>query len=243
MQMNKFEIEKCRSSHLRRKLLEKGGDLTLEQTFTIARAFEQCQHQASGMKGGKNLEVSVSKVSVQKPKQNMNIACHRCGLSGHIQSDPSCTARGQECKKCHKVDHYVRCCKSPTFKTPKNTGSRKSKQHVRMVKSKDLEDSDEAYAFILSTNSAQETSQAFTIGGVNHSTVATNIGGVQNIRVIVDSGASCNVIDSCLWEELKRRRVKCISKKSDKKIISMEAPNHLRLWEVSLQTLQWVNHR
>ena len=37
-------IEKCRSSHLRRKLLEKGGDLTLEQTFTIARAFEQSQH-------------------------------------------------------------------------------------------------------------------------------------------------------------------------------------------------------
>ena len=56
-----------------------------------------------------------------------------------------------------------------------------------MVKSKDLEDSDEAYAFILSTNSAQETSQAFTIGGVNHPTVTTNIGGVQNIHMIVDS--------------------------------------------------------
>ena len=87
-----------------------------------------------------------------------------------------------------------------------------------MVNTKDPEDSDEAYAFILSTNSAQETSQAFTIGGVNHPTVTTNIGGVQNIHMIVDSGASCNVIDSCLWEELKRRRVKCISKKSDKKL-------------------------
>nr|XP_022310912.1 uncharacterized protein LOC111116221 [Crassostrea virginica] len=54
-------IEKCRSSHLRRKLLEKGGDLTLEQTLTTARAFEQSQQQASGIEGGKSLEASVNK--------------------------------------------------------------------------------------------------------------------------------------------------------------------------------------
>ena len=64
--------------------------MTLEQTLTTARAFEQSQQQASGIEGGKNLEASVNKFSVRKPKQNMNIACHRCGLSGHIQSDPSC---------------------------------------------------------------------------------------------------------------------------------------------------------
>ena len=71
-----------------------------------------------------------------------------------------------------KLANHARCCKSSTFKTPKNTGRRKPKQHVRMVNTKDSEDSDEAYAFILSTNSAQETSQAFTIGGVNHRTFA-----------------------------------------------------------------------
>lgn len=70
-------IEKCRSSHLRRKLLEKGGDLTLEQTLTTARAFEQSQQQTSGMEGGKNSEVSVNKVIVRKPKQNLKIACLR----------------------------------------------------------------------------------------------------------------------------------------------------------------------
>ena len=107
MQTNKFDIRLSRS--VDRHTFEGnnwkrgGGDLTLEQTLTTASAFEQCQHQTSGMEGVKNLEASVNKVSVRKPKQNMNIACQRCGLSGHIQSNPSCPARGQECKKCHKL--------------------------------------------------------------------------------------------------------------------------------------------
>ena len=81
-------IEKCISSHFRQEITGKEGDLTLEQTLTTARAFEQSQQQASGMEGGKNSEASVYKVSVRKSKQNMKMACHRCGLSGNIQSDP-----------------------------------------------------------------------------------------------------------------------------------------------------------
>ena len=53
---------------------------------------------------------------------------------------------------------------------------------VRTVNTTDPEDSDEAYAVISSTNSAQETSQTFTIGGVNPPTVTANIGGIQNIH-------------------------------------------------------------
>lgn len=110
-------IEKCKSSHLRRKLLERGGDLTLEQTLTTARAFEQSQQQATGIEGGRNSEAFVNKVSVRKHKPNSSITCYRCGQRGHIKSDPACPAIGQKCLKCNKPDHFAKCCKSFTPKT------------------------------------------------------------------------------------------------------------------------------
>ena len=45
-----------------------------------------------------------------------------------------------------------------------------------------------------------------------------NVGGVPNVAMVVDSGASCNVIDRKLWEELKQNKVKCVSMKSTKKL-------------------------
>ena len=36
--------------------------------------------------------------------------------------------------------------------------------------------------------------------------------------LFVDSGASVNVIDRCMWEWLKGRRVRCVSRLSDKKM-------------------------
>ena len=48
--------------------------------------------------------------------------------------------------------------------------------------------------------------------------VQVNVGGVPNVATIVDSGASCNVIDRKLWEEVKQNKVKCVSMKSNKKL-------------------------
>ena len=48
--------------------------------------------------------------------------------------------------------------------------------------------------------------------------VLVNVGGVPDVAMIVDSGASCNVIDRKLWEELKSNKVKCVSMKSNKKL-------------------------
>lgn len=63
----------------------------------------------------------------------------------------------------------------------------------------DQEDSDEAYAFTFSMDNSQETLETLTVNGPYHPTVTTNIGGVEDIVMIVDSGASCNVVDRFLW--------------------------------------------
>lgn len=56
---------------------------------------------------------------------------------------------------------------------------------------------------------------AFTI--VHHSPF-TPIGGVPNVAMIVDSGASYNVIERQLWEVLKQNKVEGVSTKHSKQL-------------------------
>ena len=67
------------------------------------------------------------------------------------------------------------------------------------MQTKDPQDADKAYAFTLSTHSAQDTctSRAFSINGVKHPAVSISVSFRQYIRITVDSDASCNVINRC----------------------------------------------
>ena len=59
---------------------------------------------------------------------------------------------------------------------------------------------------------------AFNVGGVNTSgTINVLLGGIS-VRMLIDSGASTNVIDKGTWKELKFQKIKCISRKCEKKL-------------------------
>jgi len=61
---------------------------------------------------------------------------------------------------------------------------------------------------------------AFTVqlGARDIPTVAIELRGVQLEGVLVDSGSTCNVIDRETWEVLKKKKIKCKSWKSNKKL-------------------------
>ena len=52
------------------------------------------------------------------------------------------------------------------------------------------------------------------------SEVDLKVGGVMLPAVLIDSGASCNVIDQTTWEAMKKESVQCDSKKSSKKLFA-----------------------
>ena len=58
--------------------------------------------------------------------------------------------------------------------------------------------------------------------------VEVTVGG-QRILMLVDSGASANIIDKELWEGLKKRKIKCKSRKSDKKLYAYGSDKPLKL--------------
>ena len=101
----------------------------------------------------------------------------------------------QRQRQSHKVGHFAKCCKTKQAKDPndkkprrkKPRGPRDTKRSVNQINSEDSPDSE----------------YALTIVDGKQPMIQVNVGGVPNVAMSVDSGASCNVIDRELWEELR----------------------------------------
>ncbi|XP_069140912.1 uncharacterized protein [Argopecten irradians] len=209
-QMRDQVIEKCLSHNLRRKLLQKGRNLTLDQLQTVARAMETSENQAVSIEGTTprgeqvNRVHQTSKRRSDSDRQTGNRKqCYRCGSNAHLQKSDSCSAKDKECFKCHKIGHFSKMCKTKPEAyqgTPKHKRKTPSKQKVRLV-----ETSDDDYAFSIGDDCKQPT-------------VPVSIGGIHDVPMIIDSGSSCNVISKQLWENLKTKHVDCVSGKSEKKL-------------------------
>ena len=201
-------VEKCASHHLRRKLLEKGRALTLQQIRDIARALEDSERQARSIEG---ISANVNRVSLGDNKQNLRertqkgkpqkptgIICFSCGRDGHKSKDPNCPAKDRKCRQCGNLGHFEARCKTKEHKGLKSGSKHTDSKQVRHVSQPQSGDDD--YAFIVSNVTSGETDM----------TIDVSVGGVR-IPMIVDSGASCNVIGRNEWEPLKSKGIKCQS--------------------------------
>ena len=162
--------------------------------------------EGPGVKGQEEDSASVNRIEDKKkgPGKNSQLTCYRCGRTGHLGKDPNCPARGQSCRKCGLEGHFQERCKT---KHKLEGGKRKTKRHrdpkggsANMVDMQDGED---------------EPEYAFTVGGKKQEKIEVIIGGCK-LSMIIDSGASTNIIDKQTWEWLKRNKVKCKSARSVK---------------------------
>ena len=63
----------------------------------------------------------------------------------------------------------------------------------------------------------------FAIAGGDHGgRVEVNVGGIP-VEMIIDSGASANVISQASWEQLKKCHIKCVSQQNTKKLYAYGA--------------------
>ena len=205
-------ISKCLSHNIRRKLLEKGKILTLHQLREIARVMEDSEKQARKIESAAN---EVNRVSVDSngkghPRvggKQSTVRCFCCGNVGHKANDKVCPARGKRCRKCNNLGYFEKVCKNK-LKTSEGRKGGKDRR-VRQVGVGVDETDDSEYAFGV-------------LGGADnpdHGEISVKIGGVQ-VTMIIDSGASCNVLDRNLWEYLKANKVRCVSSKATKKLYS-----------------------
>ncbi|KAK3740907.1 hypothetical protein QZH41_000160 [Actinostola sp. cb2023] len=117
----------------------------------------------------------------------------------HLSNSKQCPARDRECKKCHSKGHFAVCCKTK----PKPAGSEKAYQVFD-------EKQASGYAFTVERRDLPR----------QDGQVDVNIGGVLVPNVLIDSGASCNILDEGTWVTLKQQGVKCQSRRSEKKLFA-----------------------
>ena len=131
--------------------------------------------------------------------------CYNCNRTGPLARDSSCPARGQNCNECGAKGHFSACCKAKEKRPAKGT----KKDNVNRVSGKTVSHSEQNdYAFVVRHNYESEGE------------VSLKVGGVRVEGVLIDSGASCNLIDYKTWSYLKQNHVVCQSAQSEKKIFA-----------------------
>lgn len=114
------------------------------------------------------------------------------------------------------MGHFANCCRS------------KKKSKAKSSTANLVEEGSEEFAFAVSSGSAPS--------------VDVTVGGVPGLKFIIDSGASCNVIDRGLWEMLKAKKVKCISRKCQKKLFAYGSKEPLDIAGCFTATVQIGSH-
>lgn len=219
-------IDKCVSHSLRRKLLEKGRELILDQLLNISRVFEDSERQAHLIEG--KTVGTVNKLSDQKfkfksgkPQRQALQKCYACGYEGHIKKDPKCPARDKQCRKCKNTGHFESCCQT-RMNPGKNMSSSSSGQgaYEKQYQSRGkrnsqykagslryLDEGDSGYAFGVVHNLSDAEMIRVEIGGVC-------------VDVMIDSGASCNVMNRETWEFMKKNKIQCVSENKYKPLFA-----------------------
>lgn len=126
--------------------------------------------------------------------------CWKCGREGHLSKHKCCLTKKEKCRKCSCIGYFHNVCKS-----------RNSKQTEVISVENNESLKDEIFSINLTPEEEPEGKVSF---------------GGQEVHMLIDSGASYNVIDYQLWRQLKSNGVLCRSQSEPSHLCLMQHPTN-----------------
>ena len=212
---------------MRRRALRE-PTITLKGLLDLGRAMELSETQASGIESQSSStfdEVNYTRASQRSQVRQPITRSSTCGHCGnaypHPQGQASCPARGAECRACGKLNHFARVCRSKPISTPSsddrvprrslpretpptNPVNSRPQRRIRHIDSPQVPSSgsDDEYLFSLTISQVRDVSTP------KAKVMIANV----PLQVLIDTGASINVIDETAYQIiLKSRQNKRIS--------------------------------
>ena len=131
--------------------------------------------------------------------------CRNCGLAWPHRNS-LCPARGQTCRKCDKLNHYARVCRSARVQVPNNRAQVNVRQHNYMNSQENVQniESQEPQASNPSSGSDDEfLLTCFDSKLPKMPSVNVKVSSVK-VEMIIDTGASINIIDEKTFAHISK---------------------------------------
>ena len=177
-----------RDSSLRKKLLQV-PELTLQKCIDMCRSVEATSTQLEAMSAQTSHVPPPPEVNfVKTPSKGADKSpivkdCRFCGQT-HEMERSKCPAFGKICSVCQRENHFALKCSHK--KKPHKTKKPPRKHSVNQF------DCDESEEEILSVSCSEEEINA--VDNHTNKIVATMKVGGKDVKMLIDSGASCNVL-------------------------------------------------
>ena len=188
------------SSRLRKQAL-RDPKISLETLPITGRQLERSHIQA------RHIEEKVHIVEQNPPvvqalndrRRTRTVAnmCRNCGVEWPHTSNP-CPAKNKECRKCKKLNHFARVCRSGPMESPGQSTAKLCQSrgnNIRPVKTSDLkeissESSDSEYCYAVNTKQSKSPITKLTIN-------------YQKVTFTVDTDSTINIIDENTFKILR----------------------------------------
>nr|XP_006822924.1 PREDICTED: uncharacterized protein K02A2.6-like [Saccoglossus kowalevskii] len=172
------------SARLRRRALRE--NVSLKDILDAGRAFEISERQAKGIE-----DTDRERGQIKGPTRNdISKSCFRCG-GIYPHKDTPCPAYGKACKKCQKIGHFAKVCRSNNI------------QRAKAIDIHEDNSTDDEYVYHISVSPVIDKFQPHT---------QVMLAG-QPVKCLIDSGAGINIIDEQTLQQIKGVQLLQSSKK------------------------------